>query len=28
LIDVKLISKQSAPFYDNELLVSALLSLT
>jgi CofD-related protein of GAK system len=28
LIDVKLISKQSAPYYDNDLLVSALLSLT
>jgi len=28
LIDVKLVSKQSAPYYDNELLVSALLSLT
>ena len=28
LIDVRLISKQSAPFYDNDLLVSALLSLT
>jgi len=28
VIDVKLISKQSAPYYDNELLVSALLSLT
>ena len=28
LIDVKLINKQSAPYYDNELLVSALLSLT
>ncbi len=27
LIDLKLISKQSAPYYDNELLVSALLSL-
>ena len=28
LIDVRLVSKQSAPYYDNELLVSALLSLT
>lgn len=28
LIDVKLISKESAPYYDNDLLVSALLSLT
>ncbi|MES9957419.1 MAG: GAK system CofD-like protein [Sedimenticola sp.] len=28
LIDVKLVSKQSAPYYDNDLLVSALLSLT
>jgi len=28
LIDTKLISKQSAPYYDNELLVAALLSLT
>ena len=28
LVDVKLISKQSAPYYDNDLLVSALLSLT
>jgi len=28
MIDVKLISRQSAPYYDNELLVSALLSLT
>jgi len=28
IIDVKLISKQSAPYYDNDLLVSALLSLT
>jgi hypothetical protein len=28
LIDVKLITKQSAPYYDNDLLVSALLSLT
>lgn len=27
-IDVKLVSKQSAPYYDNDLLVSALLSLT
>ncbi|MCP4994177.1 MAG: GAK system CofD-like protein, partial [Gammaproteobacteria bacterium] len=27
LVDVKLISKQSAPYYDNELLVSALMSL-
>jgi CofD-related protein of GAK system len=27
LIDLKLISKQSAPYYDNELLVSAPLSL-
>ena len=28
LIDVRLVSKQSAPYYDNDLLVSALLSLT
>lgn len=28
LVDVKLISKESAPYYDNDLLVSALLSLT
>ncbi len=28
LIDVRLVSKRSAPYYDNELLVSALLSLT
>ena len=28
LIDVNLVSKQSAPYYDNDLLVSALLSLT
>ncbi|GAA4092665.1 GAK system CofD-like protein [Zhongshania borealis] len=28
LIDLKLISKHSAPYYDNQLLVSALLSLT
>ncbi|MCP4278156.1 MAG: GAK system CofD-like protein, partial [Gammaproteobacteria bacterium] len=28
LIDMKLISKQSTPYYDNDLLVSALLSLT
>ncbi|MES9914152.1 MAG: 2-phospho-L-lactate transferase CofD family protein, partial [Candidatus Sedimenticola sp. 4PFRAG1] len=28
LVDVKLISKQSAPYYDNDLLVSAILSLT
>ena len=28
LIDVKLVSQQSAPYYDNDLLVSALLSLT
>ncbi len=28
LIDVTLISDQSAPYYDNDLLVSALLSLT
>lgn len=28
LIDTKLISEKSAPFYDNDLLVSALLSLT
>ena len=28
LIDTKLVSKSSAPFYDPELLVSALLSLT
>ncbi len=28
LIDVKLVSRQSAPYYDNDLLVSALLSLT
>jgi CofD-related protein of GAK system len=28
MIDVRLISKQSAPYYDNDLLVSALLSLT
>ena len=28
LIDTKLISKQGAPYYDNDLLVSALLSLT
>ena len=28
LIDVPLISKRSAPYYDNELLVQALLSLT
>ena len=28
LIDARLVSKQSAPFYDNELLVAALLSLT
>lgn len=28
IIDVPLVSKQSAPFYDPELLVSALLSLT
>jgi hypothetical protein len=27
LIDVKLVSQQSAPYYDNDLLVSALLSL-
>ncbi|WP_455203026.1 GAK system CofD-like protein [Kaarinaea lacus] len=27
IIDVKLISKQSAPYYDNDLLISALLSL-
>ncbi|PID43370.1 MAG: hypothetical protein CSA52_02380 [Gammaproteobacteria bacterium] len=27
LIDTKLVSKQSAPYYDNNLLVSALLSL-
>lgn len=27
MIDVKLISKQSAPYYDNDLLISALLSL-
>ena len=28
LIDTRLVSKQSAPYYDNELLVSALMSLT
>ena len=28
LIDTKLVSKQSAPYYDPELLVAALLSLT
>ncbi|MES9845506.1 MAG: GAK system CofD-like protein [Candidatus Sedimenticola sp. PURPLELP] len=28
LVDVKLISKQSTPYYDNDLLVSAILSLT
>ncbi len=28
LIDTQLISKQSAPYYDNELLIAALLSLT
>jgi CofD-related protein of GAK system len=28
LIDIKLVSKQSAPYYDEQLLVSALLSLT
>ena len=28
LIDVKLVSQHSAPYYDNDLLVSALLSLT
>jgi hypothetical protein len=28
IIDTRLISKQSAPYYDAELLVSALLSLT
>jgi CofD-related protein of GAK system len=28
VIDTKLVSKQSSPYYDNELLVSALLSLT
>lgn len=28
LIDMELISQQSAPYYDNELLVTALLSLT
>jgi CofD-related protein of GAK system len=28
LIDMKLISKQSAPYYDNELLASSLMSLT
>ena len=28
IIDTRLISKQSAPWYDAELLVSALLSLT
>ena len=28
VIDMQLVSKQSAPYYDPELLVSALLSLT
>jgi len=28
IIDTKLISKESAPYYDEKLLVSALLSLT
>jgi CofD-related protein of GAK system len=28
LIDTRLVSKRSAPYYDNELLVSALMSLT
>ncbi|MES9961155.1 MAG: GAK system CofD-like protein [Sedimenticola sp.] len=28
LVDVRLVNKQSAPYYDNDLLVSALLSLT
>ncbi|MCG8312390.1 MAG: GAK system CofD-like protein [Pseudomonadales bacterium] len=28
LIDTRLVSKESAPYYDNQLLVSALLSLT
>jgi hypothetical protein len=28
IIDTNLISKRSAPFYDKDLLVSALLSLT
>ncbi|OOZ36359.1 GAK system CofD-like protein [Solemya velesiana gill symbiont] len=28
LVDVKLVSRESAPYYDNDLLVSALMSLT
>jgi hypothetical protein len=28
IIDTRLISRKSAPYYDAELLVSALLSLT
>jgi hypothetical protein len=28
IIDTRLVSRESAPYYDAELLVSALLSLT